>query len=164
MIVVSDTSPLRYLAALGGIEWLPLLFEEVACPPEVIAECLHRSAPPELRAWASSPPSWLRIVPVSATTHSLGSGVVLGSGETAALLLAREIKADLLLMDERKGRAVAGRMGLAVTGTIGVLVEAALRGLIDFDEFIGVLRTKTNFWADDAVIAAARRRVASPSR
>ena len=163
MIVVSDTSPLRYLAALGGIEWLPLLFEEVACPPEVIAECLHRSAPPELRAWASSPPSWLRIVPVSATTHSLGSGVVLGSGETAALLLAREIKADLLLMDERKGRAVAGRMGLAVTGTIGVLVEAALRGLIDFDEVIGVLKTQTTFWADDAVIATARRRVTSTS-
>lgn len=102
MIVVSDTSPLRYLTAVGGTEWLQLLFGEVACPPEVIAECLHRSAPLELRAWASSPPSWLRIDAVSATTNSLGFGVVLGSGETAALLLAREIKADLLLMDERK--------------------------------------------------------------
>ena len=90
--------------------------------------------------------------------------MLLDSGETAALLLARELKADLLLMDERKGRAVAGRLGIAVTGTLGVLVEAALRGLIDFDEVVGVLRTKTNFWADDAVIAAARRRVASPSR
>lgn len=88
---------------------------------------------------------------------------MLGSGETAALLLACEIKADILLMDERMGRAVAGRMGLAVTGRIGVLVEAALRGLIDFDEVIGVLKTQTNFWADDAVIASARRRVTSTS-
>lgn len=55
-------------------------------------------------------------------------------------------------------------MGLAVTGTIGVLVEAAFRGLIDFDEVIGVLRTQTNFWAGDVVVAAARRRLASIPR
>ena len=163
MIVVSDTSPLRYLAALGGIEWLPLLFEEVVCPPEVIAECLHERAPSELRSWARSLPPWLRVVPASAGARPLDTDTLLDGGETAALLLARELKADLLLMDERKGRAVAGRLGIAVTGTLGVLVEAALRGLIDFDEVIGVLRTKTNFLADDAVIATARRRVTSTS-
>lgn len=109
-------------------------------------------------------PAWLRIVPVSPGARPLDTGMLLDSGETAALQVARELKADLLLMDERKGRAVAGRLGIAVTGTLGVLVEAALRGLIDFDEVIGVLRTKTNFWADDAVIAAARRRVTSTLR
>lgn len=41
MTVVSDTSPLRYLAALGGLEWLNHLFGEIACPPEVMAECRH---------------------------------------------------------------------------------------------------------------------------
>jgi predicted nucleic acid-binding protein len=45
VIVVSDTSPLRYLAAVGGMDWLPALFGEVICPPEVITECLHDRAP-----------------------------------------------------------------------------------------------------------------------
>jgi|GEM_PF-4282938 predicted nucleic acid-binding protein len=55
-------------------------------------------------------------------------------------------------------------MGLSVTGTIGVLVETALKGLIDFDEVIGVLTAQTNFRAGDVVIAAARRRLASIPR
>lgn len=160
MIVVSDTSPLSYLAAVGGIEWLPFLFEEVVCPPEVIAECLHERAPSELRSWARSLPAWLRVVPVPAGARPLDTDMLLDSGETAALLLARELKADLLLMDERKGRTVAGKLGISVTGTLGVLVEASRRGLVDFDAAVGLLKTRTNFRADDSVISAARRLLA----
>lgn len=83
--------------------------------------------------------------------------MLLDSGETAALHVARELKADLLLMDERKGRAVAGRLGIAVTGTLGVLVEASRRGMVDFDAAVGLLKTRTNFRVDDSVISAARR-------
>jgi predicted nucleic acid-binding protein len=160
VIVVSDTSPLRYLAAVGGMDWLPALFGEVICPPEVIAECLHDRAPSELRAWASSLPPWVRVLPVPVGAASLPVGDVLDGGETAALVLAREIKADLVLIDERKGRAVAARMGLAVTGTIGIWVEAARSGLIEFDHVLERLKFQTNFRVDDAAISAARRRLA----
>ena len=66
MIVVSDTTPLRYLAVIEGLNWLQQLYEQVVCPPEVLAECRHESAPASLRCWAESPPPWLRIVPASA--------------------------------------------------------------------------------------------------
>ena len=45
-------------------------------------------------------------------------------GETAAILVAESLHADLLLIDERVGRAVAQERGLAVRGTLGVLVQA----------------------------------------
>ena len=161
MIVVSDTTPLRYLAVIGGLEWLPAVFGQVVCPPEVMAECLHERAPAPLRDWALSAPSWLRIVPVSDAARALPFEVHLDAGETAALCLAREIHADLVLLDERRGRSAAARLGLAVTGTLGVLVEAALRGVADFDAALFLLTTRTNFRVSEAVIAAARARLAA---
>ena len=159
MIVVGDTSPLRYLAAIGGLGWLQVLFEQVVCPPEVLAECRNENAPAPLRAWAFSPPSWLRIMPVSAGTRALPVEAPLDVGETAALCLALEIHADLVLLDERRGRAVAAQLGLPLTGTLGVLVEAALHGLMDFEATLTLLRQSTNFRVGEPVIAAARARL-----
>jgi len=161
MIVVSDTTPLRYLAVLDGLEWLNRLFGEVACPPEVIAECKHKNAPAPLREWAMVPPSWLRVIAVSEQARALPIATGLDVGETAALCLAVEIQADLVLLDERLGRAGATtELGLMITGTLGVLVEAGLRGIIDFEQELTRLRELTNFRVDEQVIALARRRLA----
>ena len=161
MTVVSDTSPLCYLAMIEGLDWLPLIFGEVICPPEVIEECLHTHAPEELRHWASLPPAWLRVVALTDETRTLPGEIRLDQGEAAALCLAGEIRADLVLLDERRGRAVAAQLGLAVTGTLGVVVEVALRGHTDFDEALARLTTLTNFRISEAVIAAARARLSA---
>lgn len=55
----------------------------------------------------------------------------LDRGEAEAIALAIESGADLLLMDERRGRAVARRLGARVVGVLGVLVEAKQRNLLD---------------------------------
>lgn len=52
----------------------------------------------------------------------------LDDGETKAIQLARELSADLLLMEEAAGRAVARRLDLTVTGVVGLLLEAKRRG------------------------------------
>ena len=54
----------------------------------------------------------------------------LDEGEACAITLAQQIHADLLLIDEKKGRAEAEQAGLKFIGLVGVLVEAKWRGVI----------------------------------
>ena len=68
----------------------------------------------------------------------------LGAGERAAITLALSLRADLILIDERKGTAVALGKRFDVTGTLGVLRLAALRGLIELADSFARLK-RTNF-------------------
>jgi predicted nucleic acid-binding protein len=73
---------------------------------------------------------WLRIHPlISAPDAEIMTA--LDRGEREAILLATERKADVLIMDEWKGRAIAQRRGLPLTGALGVLGDAYRKGLID---------------------------------
>ena len=68
----------------------------------------------------------------------------LDEGEEAAILLALELHADLLLMDDEEGVMAARRKGLEVTGTLGVLSRAAQRNLLDLREAFDRIK-RTNF-------------------
>lgn len=124
-------------------------------------ECQNENAPAPMRTWAESPPPWLEIMPVPASARELPQGTSLDAGEAAALRLALEIRADLVLLDERRGRAVAAQIGLPITGTLGVLVEASLCGLADFEATLTHLLEHTNFRVGEQVVAAARSRLAA---
>ena len=74
-----------------------------------------------------------------------------------AICLAQEIKAAAVLMDDRAGRTAAQRCGLAVVGTIGLLEQAAARGLLDLPEAITRLQ-QTNARLDTKLLLAALER------
>lgn len=153
MIVVSDTTPLRYLAVLGQLELLPRLFGEVHCPLLVIRECLHPRSPQSLQTWAKCPPPWLAVTSIDDVALDLQQ--TLDAGEAAAITLAMRLGASLLLIDEQKGRRSARARGLATAGTLNILAQAGTRGWIDYQASVERLKTETNFRVTDAVIDAA---------
>ena len=72
-------------------------------------------------------------------------------GERDVILLALQLNADLVIIDEREGVEEARRLGLVVTGTLGVLDRASERGLIDLESAIDHLR-QTSFRVDPALL------------
>lgn len=125
MVVVADTSPLIYLSRVGALGLLHTLFGEVVVPRAVWTEVVEqRTAAPGLDALRIA--NWLRVVDQELPVLDLG----LDAGETAAILLAESLQADLLLIDERLGRRVAESRGLIVRGTLGVLVQARRTGAL----------------------------------
>jgi predicted nucleic acid-binding protein len=83
-----------------------------------------------VRAWACQPPAWLEETQVQQVDASIPAG--LGIGDREAISLALEIRAGLLLIDERAGRQEAKARNIAVAVSLAVLLEADLRGYIDF--------------------------------
>jgi len=75
----------------------------------------------------------------------------LDAGERDAILLAMELRADQLIVDDREGRREAERRGIPVIGTLGVLREAASLGLLDIREAIQRLQT-TSFYVSPEVL------------
>ena len=127
MIVVSDTSPIRALAALGALAWLQELFGEVIVPHAVADELLH--APGSLTSVDVSDFPWMVIRSPANAERVNQLRDTLDAGESQAIALAEEYRADWVLIDELAGRAVAGQSGLSVTGTLGVILKAHERQL-----------------------------------
>jgi len=164
MIVVSDTSPINYLVLIEAVDVLPRLFKQVLIPPAVREELTRQKTPLEVRAWISTPPSWLEVRAPQSVDESLGPH----RGETEAIALVEELKADRLLIDERDATNVARRRGIRVVGTLAVLGEAPERRFIHLPTVIESL-SKTNFRGPRALIEKllfedASRRSQEPDR
>jgi predicted nucleic acid-binding protein len=160
MIVVTDASPLHYLVLLGEQHLLEQLYGNVVCPQTVLDECAHLHAPEKLRLWAAKPPAWLHVVRDSPS--QLSGLDHLDPGEKAAIETARTLGASILLMDEKKGRLAAEAHGFVVVGVLGILVTAAKRGLVDFEEVMPRLTQQTNFRISEALIQYARTTLRNP--
>jgi predicted nucleic acid-binding protein len=121
MIVVSDTSPITALLTVGAADLLERLFAEVVIPVAVRDEL-----------WRSHPvlPPWIQVKTVQNRDRVQEYAQAVDVGEAEAIQLARELLADRLLVDERKGRTLALREGIPVIGLLGVVLLAKRRQLI----------------------------------
>jgi len=148
MIVIADTSPLNYLISIGNIDILPQLYDRIVIPPAVLLELGNPGAPDAVRQWIQQPPAWLHIQAPQQTPDVALLEAKLGPGEHEAILLAEEVNADEVVIDELRGRRQAARRQIRVTGTIGVLRAAVKIGLLDLLEALERLR-RTNFRIDN---------------
>jgi predicted nucleic acid-binding protein len=149
MIVVSDTSPICYLLLIDEIDLLSQLYGQVLIPQTVRQELADKRSPTVVQAWIARPPKWLVIQMVDIISGSDLDN--LDPGERAAIVLAEQQEADLVLIDDLLGRQIALSRQLNVTGLLGILDEAARQNLVDFPEVISRLQ-RTTFRASSQLI------------
>ena len=146
MIVVSNTSPLNYLILIGQAEVLETLYGKVAIPLAVSSELQAVTTPQEVRDWMAALPPWCEVRAVTLSSDMSLSH--LHAGEREAILLAQEIHADAVIIDEQDGRNAAISRQIRVTGTLVVFDEAAERVLLDFPKAVSLLKA-TSFNVTD---------------
>lgn len=149
MIVVADTSPLRYLVLIEEAQVLPRFYGLVLTPPAIVKELAQPRTPEAVRRWIGEPPGWLQVRAPLGPLPAFPA--TLGAGEQEAIALAEEVHADALLLDDWAGRKEAARRCLSVVGTLRVLSSAAEKGMLDLPAAIARLRA-TNFRASEELI------------
>ncbi len=124
MIVVSNTTPLIGLASIGRFELLSRLFSTVNIAQAVYDEIVVAGREKGIAIREVSTSSWVKTV---AVRDRLAVEVLLDeldAGEAETIVLARELGAEWVLMDERKGRRKLDQLGLRKIGTLGILLKA----------------------------------------
>jgi predicted nucleic acid-binding protein len=148
VIVVADTSPINYMVQIGAIRVLPSLYRRVVVPAAVWEELLAARTPTIVKSWLAASNDWLE---VRSSSYAAPLSASLDGGEAQAIQLALDIKADLVLMDDRRGVVEARRLKLTTTGTVGVLVAAERAGLLNAEDHLKRLLAETNFKCSPAV-------------
>lgn len=147
MLVVSDTSPVSSLIQIGREELLRQLFGTV-CVPVFVRD--------ELARFHATIPEFLEVRDVVDRTRIETLLSNPDRGEAEAIVLAVELHADYLLMDERRGRSIATQAGISVIGLVGILLLAKQRGFVaSVRECLLELQSRAGFYLSDALIQRA---------
>lgn len=146
---ISNASPLLYLHRIGVLDWLPALFSELWIPGAVEREL----AEGRRRGYDVPDPqghAWLKVVePKGVPSQWLT--LDLGPGELAAMALALENPAEVVLLDDALARRIAQAAGLTVWGTLRIVLEAKSRGLV---QRVGPLLAKleqSGMWMSEGI-------------
>jgi len=132
MIVVANTTPLIGLASIQRFVVLNQIFGEITIAEAVFDEIMKTGGRKKIAQQEVSTSEWLRVRSIQ---DRLAVEVLLDEldlGEAETIVLAREINADWVIMDEKKGRQKLTQMGFNKIGTLGVLLKAKEIGLLPF--------------------------------
>ena len=152
MRVVSDSGPLIALAKVGKLCVLRELFGKVIIPRAVWMEVVERGKGKPGSEEVSSA-GWIEVVEVN---DRLGVEILqqeIEIGEAEAIVLAKELNADIILLDEKIPRIIAKSLGLNVAGSLAVLFIARKKGIIDddLDALLREMKSKGVYFSEDVV-------------
>src|SRR3990172_2920149 len=137
--VVSNATPLIYLAKAGRIDLLEKVFGTVFIPEEVKVEVVDKGKLlKEKDAYTVEKAireGWLKV----SKTKTIDVPIKLDRGEIAALSLAKKLKLNVVLLDEVPARSAARLLDLTPRGTVFVLLKAVEKKAITLDEFLEIL-------------------------
>ncbi|WP_027400661.1 DUF3368 domain-containing protein [Aphanizomenon flos-aquae] len=151
MIIVSNTSPITNLSAIGKIQLLEQLYGEI-----IISSAVFQ----ELTQWGDSIPGakevktydWIIVKPVNNVNLVQSLKNKLDEGESSVIALALELNADWLIIDEQLGRQTATEYKLKITGILGLLIEAKRQKLIPLVKpILDDLINTAKFWVNPSL-------------
>jgi predicted nucleic acid-binding protein len=147
MQVISNTSPLLNLAIIDHLHLIEQQFGKIIIPQGVLTELRvneNLQGSQELRDAIKK--GWIKVREVQNKAFVQLLRRELDLGETEAIALAIEVKADLLLLDEREGRRIARNFNLKITGIIGIILKAwHQKKIVSVKDVINQLRTDAHF-------------------
>ncbi|HWD93969.1 MAG TPA: DUF3368 domain-containing protein [Verrucomicrobiae bacterium] len=159
MIVVADTSVILNLCRVQHERLLQQLFQRVLIPARVASE-FERLAKAQARFTGLNLPDWISVL---ADPQSMPPRIIqanLDAGESAAIALCLNERADVLLIDESLGRRVAEELGLRTVGILGVLVQSRKRQLIPgLKVVLDRLEKEAGFWISASLRSAVLQAV-----
>jgi len=125
MKIVLNTSPIIFLSKIDCLKLLTECINDIYAPEAVIHE-LHEY----------SSPAFIKVGTLSAIGAAYVQGALgrLHQGELEAMLLAREIAADYVVLDDLLARRKAQRLELKVIGTLGLLLLIEKRGILNAEQ------------------------------
>ncbi len=148
--IVSNTTPLISLLKIEKLTILEELYGRIIIPQEVYNELesgKHKDYYIDLTTL-----NWIEIKSIE-NRKALSYLMDLDKGEAETIILAKEIKADLVIIDERVGRYYAKNANLKITGTLGVLLKAKNEGILKaIKPHLTELKEK-GIWLSDTLIA-----------
>ena len=151
MIVVSNTSPLTNLAAIGKFDLLQKLYREIYIPEAVWNELNAQG-----RQWPGrqevAEAAWIKRQTVTDEPLVISLQLDLDRGEAESIGLALSLAAEWILLDETEGRRIARRLGLRPVGVLGILLQAKEHGWVeDVRPQLDALRQIAGFYVSEEV-------------
>ena len=140
---ISNTSCLIALEAIGRLDLLQSLYQNLLIPPGVAGE------------WGSALPSWIAVHPVQNQTLIQALRLQLGPGEAETIALAAETASSRLIIDDQRARRIATQLGMSITGTIGIILRAKQLGLVPLVRPLFDDLRANGFWLSNALLQQA---------
>lgn len=157
MIVACDSTILIGLSKIGRLDLLREVFSRISVPQEVFHE-VGKKGEGKPGSKRIKDTDWIEIIPVKDTTQVDLLMLSLDKGEAEVLALAKQLRADLILVDEEKARKSAVLAGYDVMGLLGLFILAKKFGLIDqVRPLIGELR-RNKFRISDRIVSETLKR------
>ncbi len=142
MIVVSDTSAISNLMQVDFLHILNLVYGKIIIPKAVYDELCEI----ETQKQIIDSLKWIEIESASDIGLIKKLEFDLDAGESEAIALAIEFKADFLVIDELMGRKIAESLGIKIVGLLGTLLKAKEKGFVTtISPILESLSTKAGF-------------------
>ena len=126
--VIVNSTPLISLHRIGRLSLLREMYGEIVIPEAVFQEVIVKHD--SLQNFILENRNWIRVCRITHSSDKRMYRARLHSGEVEVMILAQELNADLVVIDDLTARKTAEYLGLPLTGTIGILLKAKETGRI----------------------------------